>query len=163
MPVPTYCARHPETETSLRCGRCDTPICPECLVHAPVGVRCPDCGKATKLPTYTVSRRQLAFAVLTSVALGVVGGVIVAFLVRPLLFGLLYVAAMGGFGYLVSEAIGVVSNHRRGRAVQIVAASGVVVAMATVVTVSAAFTGVIDPFDLIAGGLGVYVAVVRLR
>ena len=28
-----YCARHPDTETNLRCGRCDTLVCPQCLVH----------------------------------------------------------------------------------------------------------------------------------
>jgi hypothetical protein len=39
-----YCARHPKTETLLRCGRCDTPICPRCMVHAGVGIRCPDCA-----------------------------------------------------------------------------------------------------------------------
>ncbi|HEX2914551.1 MAG TPA: B-box zinc finger protein [Chloroflexia bacterium] len=39
-----YCARHPEVETGLRCGRCDTPICPRCMVHADVGIRCPDCA-----------------------------------------------------------------------------------------------------------------------
>jgi hypothetical protein len=39
-----YCARHPNTETMLRCGRCDTPICPRCMVHSGVGIRCPDCA-----------------------------------------------------------------------------------------------------------------------
>jgi hypothetical protein len=39
-----YCARHPQVETMLRCGRCDTPICPRCMVHSGVGIRCPDCA-----------------------------------------------------------------------------------------------------------------------
>ncbi|MDA0256830.1 MAG: rhomboid family intramembrane serine protease, partial [Chloroflexi bacterium] len=39
---PTVCERHPETETELRCQRCDTPICPRCMVQTPVGFRCPD-------------------------------------------------------------------------------------------------------------------------
>lgn len=43
-PVVTYCARHPQVETMLRCGRCDTPICPRCMVHSGVGIRCPDCA-----------------------------------------------------------------------------------------------------------------------
>ena len=43
-PVATYCARHPSVETMLRCGRCDTPICPRCMVHSGVGIRCPDCA-----------------------------------------------------------------------------------------------------------------------
>lgn len=39
-----FCARHPQTETGLRCGRCDTPICPRCMVHSSVGIRCPECA-----------------------------------------------------------------------------------------------------------------------
>ncbi len=43
-PPKVFCARHPETETMLRCGRCNTPICPRCMVHGAVGIRCPDCA-----------------------------------------------------------------------------------------------------------------------
>ena len=43
-PPTMYCARHPKVETLLRCGRCDTPICPKCMVHAGVGIRCPECA-----------------------------------------------------------------------------------------------------------------------
>ncbi len=38
------CARHPETETRLRCSACDTPICFECTHSAAVGFKCPDCA-----------------------------------------------------------------------------------------------------------------------
>ncbi|MFC8171140.1 rhomboid family intramembrane serine protease [Streptomyces sp. NPDC057242] len=37
------CYRHPETETGIRCVRCDRPICPQCMVSASVGFQCPDC------------------------------------------------------------------------------------------------------------------------
>ena len=33
------CATHPEVETGLSCGRCETLICPRCLVQTPVGTR----------------------------------------------------------------------------------------------------------------------------
>jgi len=38
------CARHPKTQTRLRCGRCETPICPRCTVHSPAGTRCRACA-----------------------------------------------------------------------------------------------------------------------
>lgn len=41
---PMYCYRHPDRETLLRCGRCDRPICSECQVRHPVGIRCPECA-----------------------------------------------------------------------------------------------------------------------
>jgi hypothetical protein len=37
------CARHSGTETDLTCGRCGTAVCPRCLVHVEVGIRCPRC------------------------------------------------------------------------------------------------------------------------
>lgn len=36
------CYRHPNREASVRCTRCDRPICPECMREAPVGFHCPD-------------------------------------------------------------------------------------------------------------------------
>lgn len=38
-----YCAKHPKEETSLTCGRCETPICLRCVVHSDVGIRCRQC------------------------------------------------------------------------------------------------------------------------
>jgi membrane associated rhomboid family serine protease len=36
------CYRHPDRETAVSCSECGRPICPECMVFAPVGIRCPD-------------------------------------------------------------------------------------------------------------------------
>ena len=41
-----YCANHPTVETTLRCNRCDKPICPKCAVKSPVGYRCRECVKS---------------------------------------------------------------------------------------------------------------------
>ena len=50
VPVPGedaayFCARHTKTATRLRCGRCETPICPRCTVNSPAGTRCRACAK----------------------------------------------------------------------------------------------------------------------
>jgi membrane associated rhomboid family serine protease len=37
------CYRHPDTPTGVHCTRCDRPICPECMIQAPVGYHCPSC------------------------------------------------------------------------------------------------------------------------
>jgi membrane associated rhomboid family serine protease len=37
-----FCYRHPDRETGVRCSECGRPICPDCMVFAPVGIRCPD-------------------------------------------------------------------------------------------------------------------------
>ena len=40
----TVCYRHPRVETAVRCSDCGRPICTECMVFGPVGIRCPDCS-----------------------------------------------------------------------------------------------------------------------
>lgn len=39
------CYRHPYEEAGVRCTRCDRPICPKCMITAPVGFQCPECVK----------------------------------------------------------------------------------------------------------------------
>lgn len=38
-----YCYVHPDRETSLRCNRCERPICAQCAVRTPTGYRCKEC------------------------------------------------------------------------------------------------------------------------
>lgn len=40
---PLHCAYHPDRETSLRCNRCEQPICPKCAILTPTGYRCKSC------------------------------------------------------------------------------------------------------------------------
>ncbi|HEY7196629.1 MAG TPA: rhomboid family intramembrane serine protease [Gaiellaceae bacterium] len=42
------CYRHPNHETAVACSSCGRPICPDCMVFAAVGIKCPECaGRAT--------------------------------------------------------------------------------------------------------------------
>jgi membrane associated rhomboid family serine protease len=41
--VPEHCYRHPNVETGVHCTRCGRPICPDCMIPAPVGHQCPEC------------------------------------------------------------------------------------------------------------------------
>ena len=36
------CYRHPDRETGVSCSECGRGICPDCMVFAPVGIRCPE-------------------------------------------------------------------------------------------------------------------------
>jgi membrane associated rhomboid family serine protease len=40
----TSCYRHPGRETGLACSNCGRPICADCVTHAAVGIRCPECS-----------------------------------------------------------------------------------------------------------------------
>jgi membrane associated rhomboid family serine protease len=38
------CYRHPGRETAVSCSSCGRPICPDCMVYAAVGIKCPECA-----------------------------------------------------------------------------------------------------------------------
>ena len=40
----TVCYQHKNVETAVSCSDCGKPICPDCMVFGPVGIRCPDCS-----------------------------------------------------------------------------------------------------------------------
>jgi membrane associated rhomboid family serine protease len=42
-PTTERCYRHPDVETGVHCTRCGRPICPQCMIPAPVGHHCPEC------------------------------------------------------------------------------------------------------------------------
>ena len=73
-PDTIYCARHASVETVLRCGRCETPICPRCSVSTPVGMRCRDCAQVRRPPMYELSGRYLWRALAAALGLVIAGG-----------------------------------------------------------------------------------------
>ncbi len=75
-----FCYRHPSTETWLRCGRCDQPICTKCAVQGPVGSRCRQCGVLRNDPLTSFTPRQLVLGTGASVAAGAVAGFVGAYI-----------------------------------------------------------------------------------
>lgn len=126
----TYCARHPQTETVLRCGRCGTPICPRCLVQTPVGARCRECAKVSRLPTLTLSPAYLARGAAAALLTGAVVGAAWGYLLGDrLIIGYLIILIIGlAVGWPIAEAVGAATNQKRGPALQACAVVGVVLA-----------------------------------
>ena len=52
------CYRHPDRETGVSCSECGRGICPDCMVFAPVGIRCPDHAGVQQGPARVVQRVQ---------------------------------------------------------------------------------------------------------
>lgn len=155
------CAVHPDIETSLRCGKCGTPICPKCMVQTPVGARCPDCAQLRKLPTYSVSTRYYIRAVGTGLGMAVVGGLIwgvVHILVPFFYLNLLWAPA---FGYAIGEVISLSVNRKRGTRLAVMA--GIALVISYLVSISVPWGLSFRLFDLLAVPLGIFVAVTRLR
>ena len=159
------CAHHPDVETNLRCGKCDTPICPKCMVQTPVGARCPDCAKLYKLPTYRVSSvyylRAAGTALGMAIVVGLVWGVISSFL--PFFFLNLILAA--GVGYTIGEVTSLSVNKKRSPWLAVVGGLAVVIAyLVNIFTFgSIPWSPFRIIFDLLGLGIGIYMAVNRLR
>jgi membrane associated rhomboid family serine protease len=56
----TVCYRHPRVETAVSCSECGRPICPDCMVFGPVGIRCPECAGVPTGAKRTVERVRTA-------------------------------------------------------------------------------------------------------
>ena len=154
-----YCAKHPDTETSVSCGRCEEAICTRCMVHAPVGVRCPDCAQVRRLPTFEVSRIYLARGIGAGLVLGLLGGAAAALLSWLLPVFMLVFVAIVGVGYIIGEGISAAVNRKRGRALKFVAGGATLLAYSIV---SVSVPGVaLSIFGLLAGALAVYTAINR--
>ncbi len=161
------CAEHPDVETGLRCGKCDKPICPKCMVETPVGARCRECARVSKLPTYDVSNRQMLISsgvgLLIAVAYGFLWGMVslfANFIFLNLLLG-------AGAGYVISEGMSRVINRKRGTKLAVIASILVLVSgFASIFTPLGMIFSSSPLFillDILAVGVGIYVAVNRLR
>jgi hypothetical protein len=125
------CARHPQVETNLACGRCGTPICPRCLVQTPVGARCPDCANVRRLPTVDVKPIFLARGLAAAIGSGLVVGAVWGWAVggsRTGIGGFLVIFLAFAIGWAIGESISVATNRKRGIALQACAVFGVILA-----------------------------------
>jgi membrane associated rhomboid family serine protease len=71
-----YCYRHPDRETGVSCSECGRGICPDCMVFAPVGIRCPDhAGVSRGKARVTTGVRRAAYegtgALVTKTLIGI--------------------------------------------------------------------------------------------
>ena len=165
----TRCARHPGVVTSLRCGKCATPICPRCLVQTPVGARCPACARLVTPPTFRVTPAHYARAVLAALGAALVLGILWAVLDALLPFILLSLGLAAATGYAAGEAISRAVNRKSSTGLAVIGALTVVAAYSVRFVLPALlsagfFIGVsFHLLDLLGLGLGIFFAASRLR
>jgi tetratricopeptide (TPR) repeat protein len=119
QPVETlYCHWHPDRETLLRCNKCGKPICTECAIRHPVGLRCKECAQVVRSPIYAVSLPELGLAGIVGLALGTGAGFLMTFIA-----GFWFVTWIIGpiVGSFIAEAMSRVIRYKRGVAMQVLA------------------------------------------
>jgi hypothetical protein len=157
------CHWHPDRETGLRCGNCGKPICVECMRQHPVGVRCKECARMARLPTYQVSTSYLVRGIAAAVGLGIAGAIGLPLLAMVLPFaGFFFFLIMFGLGYVVGEGVSAAVNRRRGRPYQFMAVGGALLAVGPQTALALLALSVGSLFTMLGAALAAYVAWNRL-
>ena len=107
-PLVVPCAADPHVETALRCGRCDTPICPRCLIMTPVGARCRPCARLRTNPLYDVRPLHYLRALAAGLVVALFGGLVAQSIPFLGLLALMFV------GWFTGEAVSAAANRKRG-------------------------------------------------
>lgn len=154
------CLRHPEIETALRCSRCETPICPKCLIHTPVGARCRDCARLSKSPVYTLSGAHLLRAGIASLIGGVAMGLVWTLILLPFTVTFFSIFIGAGLGYAFTRVLEVATGRKRGPVIVAFASAGIMIAWSMqLLVVDLRFA----LYGLVAAGIGIYFAYQNLR
>jgi hypothetical protein len=124
----TYCYAHPGRETSLRCKRCEKPICASCAQRTPTGYLCRDCVRSHQKSFDTTEWYDYALGFITAAFLSAVAAFLVTWIGRIGFFGWFLIAAGAPVaGTAIAESIRLVTRRHRSRNLFITVAVGVVV------------------------------------
>jgi len=169
LPLRCRCRRH--EITSLRCARCNVPICPHCSVVAPAGQLCRECASGRKSRLYQVGPKSLALAILACLATAVLGGWLLASLLMGFGFFVLWFSYL--YGLIIAEVALRVTGRKRGPLMEILAgtcaAVGILAGWLFVVPagspefISALGRHLFQPWSLLVLGLAIFAAVTRIR
>lgn len=131
----TYCYAHPSRETSLRCKRCERPMCASCAVRTPTGYLCKDCVRSHQKAFDTAVWYDYLTGMGATIALSLITSVLVAFIGSFIGFFMFFIAAGigGGAGTLISNITLRVINKRRSRPLFIACTTGMVLGASPVV------------------------------
>ncbi len=120
-----YCANHPKRETTLRCNRCEKPICTKCAIHTPTGYRCKECVNEQKKNFENAIWSDYLFGFLAAAILSGIGSAIVA-VISNWFYGLMVLFFAPFAATLIARGVQIVTRRRRSRSLFIVAAVGVI-------------------------------------
>jgi hypothetical protein len=105
-----YCANHPNVETTLRCNRCEKPICPKCAILTPTGYRCKECVRGQQKTFETAQWFDYPLVFIVAFVLSFLGSLLITRL--PWLFAIFIIP---GASIVISEVIRFVIQRRRAR------------------------------------------------
>ena len=163
-----FCHWHAEAETRISCSRCGKYVCPQCMVQAPVGIRCRECGQVTPMPTYDVRPPHYLRAIGVAVVAAVAGGFLwwmvnltLFFVLQGGVSSLLLSVVAVGIGYGIGELVSLAVNRKR--SIILAWISGVSVVISYLISLSLTEFFGITLFGLLFVVFGVLLAIQRVR
>ncbi len=161
-----FCVRHPQTETALRCNKCNDLICPKCAVRTPVGFRCPNCIREQEDKYYSGGNTDYVIAAVVAFPLSFIAATLFTLLLGGFGFFILIIAFFVApmTGGLIAEAVRWAVGKRRSRYLRHVVIGCLIVATAPfllLILLGGNFFGLLGPGMLLFLGGGTISA--RLR
>jgi len=121
-----YCYIHPNRPTTLRCNRCERPICAEDAVLTPTGYRCKNCvhEQQKKFDTAQWYDYVIAFVV-AAIGSGIAS--VLVFILSTIFYGIFILFLAPGAGVLIGNIVLRFIKNRRSRTLFLTSAIGIVV------------------------------------
>jgi hypothetical protein len=120
-----FCYVHPNRPTSLRCNRCNRPICAQCAIRTPTGYRCPECVRQQQKKFDTAEWYDYIVAfIVAAIGSGIASGLV--YLVSGIFYGLLVLFIAPGAGAFIGNMVLRFIKNRRSRPLFLTAAIGMV-------------------------------------
>jgi MFS family permease len=120
-----YCYVHPNRPTTLRCNRCERPICTEDAVRTPTGYRCRQCIRDQQKVFDTALWYDYLMA-FGSAAIGSALASGLVLIISKFFFGLGVLLLAPGAGALIGNLVLRFIGHRRSQALFMTGAAGMV-------------------------------------
>jgi hypothetical protein len=139
-----YCTVHPATPTSLRCNKCERPMCTRCAVLTPVGYRCRECVRNQQAIFFSAQPLDPLIQIAVCVPLSAIAATIIS--VISFGFYLIYLidfAASSFAGALIANLAYRAVGKRRGRYSWLVVAAAIVAGALVPVLLNAAVSSVL--------------------
>lgn len=152
------CYSNQHDNAKIFCVRCSIPVCPKCIVHSPVGVRCISCGKSSLSVLNKMPKYLFAKTLFISSFAGLVLGFILLMMSSIYLYWIHWIGMVFS-AYAISEIVSKVSGYKRGLKVQFIGSF----ALTICICVQLFFSGYASVFTLLIGIVSFYFIVLKLR
>ncbi len=125
----TYCHFDRGHESTLRCNRCDKPICAKCAIRTPTGYRCRECVKSQRAKFITIEWYDYITAAVVSLILSFIGIILIGFatgLIRGFFSFIIIFMISPAIGGAIAEAVRMAVRRRRGPYLAHVVVAGII-------------------------------------